>query len=393
MSKAASENTSQIKILTLAKASANGPVDWMESGDLFAKASQIVGDKAELSSVVIIDESAELLTENIAVARQFAEQGKNTVMPFNIGGSHYTAGMMLSSFDDDQNKRRLHFFYNDSLGNPIPDALRNALGEDVDIIDLCTSQQDNGYECGNHTLANLESFLAASEGDWSRDSLKEEMERKKKIILTPELDSEEFDEVPQFDQEYAFDENLKKVLGDKFEEKIKRKDDGSIESITCSSDAQAQAVSNGMKNFCDELGVPCEIEKVGSVYMVKVTMPLAFRGKDPFSMNQEELDALKKAIAAEEKDKVKVVQELGQEVSETEAELEEEQEESQDQEPKSKKPDRDAAQKAAAEVLKTLGGAANVFGEDDEDRNSAIPSFTKRLEGLAASKDQGRHSR
>ncbi len=291
-------------LLSVLESQSSDRKDWMDSGDLAQGAHMIAGDRANVSTVVPIfgDKSQEILQSNIDIMRQDALEGRSTLMPIHQNGNHYTAGFMTSSTGED-GKKKLHFLYNDSLGNEMPKNLREELGKDVEIIDMKILQQQNDFECGNHALANMQSFLDSGFGNEGFDSeaLEEEMKKKKK--LQPDDQKENLIEIspsesPQEKEKGAvFNETLSNLLGENYEGRIKRNQDGSIASIGCNSEQEAQQVSNAMKSFCDDIGLPCTVTNKNGSYVVGVKMPQEFKDRDPFSMKEEELTQLKQCLA------------------------------------------------------------------------------------------------
>lgn len=350
------ENEQSVDLVSALSSQYSNRDDWMDSGDLAQGAHMIAGDRADVSTVVPIfgDQSQEILQSNIETMREDALKGRSTLMPIHQNGNHYTAGFMTSSVGEDGH-RKLHFLYNDSFGNEMPKELRAALGEGVEIIDMRISQQQNDFECGNHALANMQSFLDSGFGTEGFDPkvLEEEMKKKKKLKFSDENKESLTEILPsELPQEKAkeavFNKTFEDLLGEDYEERIKRNKDGSIASIGCASAEEAGKVSSGMKKFCDDIGLPCEVvDKGNGCYMVGVKMPPEFRGRDPFSMKADELDHLKEVLATQ-----KAAEEEKLKGSDGNSDMQQ-------------------AMKEAGGVIKTLQdhGAGNLFDKGDADRD------------------------
>lgn len=110
---------------------------------------------------ITLDEAQ--ITQRLTEAFYIINEGKNIVIPVNLGGSdagtykgdHWT-GLVITREED-----TVHIYYEDSLGNPIPALLLTQIHnvfQDAQIHDLQVRQQDNGYDCGPLTILNLDAL-------------------------------------------------------------------------------------------------------------------------------------------------------------------------------------------------------------------------------------------
>jgi hypothetical protein len=107
---------------------------------------------------ITLDEAQ--ITQRLTDASYQINEVRNIVIPVNLGqsedgiyrGNHWTSLVIRNQEDG------LHIYYQDSVGNPIPELLvtqiRNVF-QDSKIHDLQVRQQENVYDCGPWTIFNL----------------------------------------------------------------------------------------------------------------------------------------------------------------------------------------------------------------------------------------------
>ena len=290
-----------------------------------------------------------------------------TMMVVSSKESHWTGGIMVPGKDKDTKPQ---FFYNDSLGGEMPEELTKSLEDKgVEIVDLKTRQQENGYDCGPWTVNNLKTLLEVV-GDKGVIDVQEEMKRRlsesakdnnaAKIRLdhatnhqdlfggqesAKELESALLERMQKEEEEKkkqqqsgvapsnqpdvggsnptkgkpVFNDSLQEALGNDFEDKVSRRKPGNaIGSISCNSDDEAKEVVKKMEQFCKDIGLPCKVKHEGNTYKVGITMPEGFKGNDPFSMDKDELEDLRNAVAAQEQEKEAAQKKLDAEGKQTE---------------------------------------------------------------------------
>jgi hypothetical protein len=112
----------------------------------------------------------EVSKTSIKEAIAAAKTGVSTAMTVNSNGNHWTGGVMVPGAGADAKPR---FFYNDSMGNEMPQELRDMLGENVEIFDLQVEQQKNENDCGPFAIKNMLKLLDAG-AEIDADKMKEQ---------------------------------------------------------------------------------------------------------------------------------------------------------------------------------------------------------------------------
>lgn len=239
---------------------------------------------------------------SISDAIAAAKEGNPTAMPINSNGNHWTGGVMVPGKNPGDKPR---FFYNDSMGNEMPEELREAMRPEVEIIDLKVKQQNNEFDCGPFAVENMKWFFSNA-GDLDEDKAKKRLKEQQDAI------GMRLDHVTNNPELFDNSEDLKNSLTSKsflsdkekiFEgQEVNRDDKGNLKSIVCKDREAANDVIRKMKEACDKLGIPSSIEEGadGPIRFV-MKMPPGFT-KDPFSMNEEELQNLQEAVAAQKKE-------------------------------------------------------------------------------------------
>ncbi len=234
--------------------------------------------------------------ETLRKAVEEAIKGKAVLMPININGNHWVGGMMKKGDDG-----KLKFFYNDSIGNEMASDMseeikRAATG--IEIIDLKAQQQSDNYNCGPLTIHNLLEMSRAK-------SLEEEELKKKLLESAKQLDLQNLREhhsglsvyKPDKSKEEKVCAEMRETFGN-LEKKWKISEENGNKRFDCESSADAQKLAEKIKESYDNLGVLCDLQEKDGQWIVKI--PAACKGKDVFSMDSDQLEALRKEIRAEQ---------------------------------------------------------------------------------------------
>ena len=262
----------------------------------------------------------EVSKTSIKEAIAAAKTGASTAMTVNSNGNHWTGGVMVSGVGADAKPR---FFYNDSMGNEMPDELRQMLGENVEIFDLQTKQQNNANDCGPFAIKNMLKLLEAGE-EIDADKMKEQFSEPSEQGSAARLRLEHVKKFPSFfaDPDALIKSLEKRVISEDVEAEMKdvfgkidpdriKENEGGGQTIGCASAEEAKQLVEKMQETCEKLGIPCQLtDKGGGSYMLEIRMPTGFKGKNPFEMGADELEKLQEAVAqdkerAAEKEKSK----------------------------------------------------------------------------------------
>ena len=241
-------------------------------------------------------EGSDYFAKTLSEAVIRARRGETVLMPINIHGDHWVGGMMKKGVDG-----KLKFFYNDSIGNEMASDMSEEIKRaetGIEIIDLKAQQQSDNYNCGPLTIHNLLEMSRAK-------SLEEEELKKKLLESAEQLDLQNLREQhsglsvykPDKSKEEKVCAEMRETFGN-LEKKWKISEENGNKRFDCESSADAQKLAEKIKESYENLGVPCNLQEKDGQWIVKI--PAACKGKDVFSMDSDQLEALRKEIRAEQ---------------------------------------------------------------------------------------------
>lgn len=156
---------------------------WLDDEDIRTMVKERLGDRVYIAPA--IPDWPELMRDIASLAMLEVRSDKIALIPININNSHWTALALRSKADG-----TIVALYNDSLGHPISYSnmsgkyleLLEKLIPDIEVMDLQTRQQDDGFSCGLFTARNLIAFALLDQKDLTIRATKEELEKIKEQV-------------------------------------------------------------------------------------------------------------------------------------------------------------------------------------------------------------------